>query len=75
MIRPNGPRLGRLPKDRQEYLEALKPAREKAGERNETGGCIGASNRRYGLDPVMMRLNHIREADIHAVILAWNLFK
>ena len=51
----NGPRLGRPPKDRQEYVEARKLKHEEAGERNEIEGCIEVCNRRYGVDLVMMR--------------------
>ena len=74
-IRLNGPRLGRPPKDRQEYLKELELEREEARERNEIEGCIGVSKRRYGLDLVMMRLKHTSEVDIHASILTRNLFK
>ena len=75
MIRLNGPKLGRPPKDRQEYLEALRLEREESGERNEIEGCIGVCKRRYGLDIVMMRLKHTSEVDIYASILTRNLFK
>lgn len=74
-IRLNGPRLGRPPKERQEYLDALKLEREEAGERSEIEGCIGVCKRRYGLDLVMMRLRHTSEVDIYAAILTRNLFK
>ena len=74
-IRLNGPRLGRPPKERQEYLDALKLEREEAGERNEIEGCIGVCKRRYGLGLVMMRLKHTSEVDIYATILTRNLFK
>lgn len=74
-IRLNGPRLGRPPKERQEYLDALKLEREEAGERSEIEGCIGVCKRWYGLDLVMMRLKHTSEVDIYATILTRNLFK
>ena len=74
-IRLNGPKLGRPPRDRQVYLEALELERQESGERNEIEGCIGVCKRRYGLDLVMMRLKHTSEVDIHAAILTRNLFK
>jgi hypothetical protein len=74
-IRMSGPRLGRPPKERQEYLDALALEREEAGERNEIEGCFGVCKRRYGLGLVMMRLKHTSEVDIHAAILTRNLFK
>ena len=74
-IRLNGPKLGRPPRDRQAYLEALELERLESGERNEIEGCIGVCKRRYGLDLVMMRLKHSSEVDIHVSILTRNLFK
>ena len=74
-IRLNGPKLGRPPRDRQAYLEALELERQESGERNEIEGCIGVCKRRYGLDLVMMRLKHSSEVDIHVSILTRNLFK
>ena len=74
-IRLNGPKLGRPPKDRREYQEALELERKESGERSEIEGCIGVCKRRYGLDLVMMRLKHTSEVDIHAAILTRNLFR
>jgi IS5 family transposase len=74
-IRLNGPKLGRPPRDRQAYLEALELERQESGERNEIEGCICVCKRRYGLDLVMMRLKHTSEVDIHVSILTRNLFK
>jgi hypothetical protein len=74
-IRLNGPKLGRPPRDRQAYLEALELERQESGERNEIEGCIGVCKRRYGLDLVMTRLKHSSEVDIHVSILTRNLFK
>jgi IS5 family transposase len=68
-IRLNGPKLGRPPRDRQAYLEALELERQESGERNEIEGCIGVCKRRYGLDLVMMRLKHTSEVDINVSIL------
>jgi IS5 family transposase len=74
-IRLNGPKLGRPPKDRQVYEEALALERQESGERSHIEGCIGVCKRRYGLDLVMMRLKHTSEVDIHAAILTRNLFR
>ena len=71
----NGPRLGRPPKDRVQYLEERELERWESGERNEIEGCIGVCKRRYGLDLVTMRLKHTSEVAIHVAILTRNLFK
>jgi IS5 family transposase len=74
-IRLNGPRLGRPPKDREQYLEERKLERQESGERNEIEGCIGVCKSRYGLDLVTTKLKHTSEVAIHAAILTRNLFK
>jgi IS5 family transposase len=74
-IRLNGPRLGRPPKNREQYLEERKLERQESGERNEIEGCIGVCKSRYGLDLVTTRLKHTSEVAIHAAILTRNLFK
>ena len=71
----NGPRLGRPPKDREQYLEERALERQESGERNEIEGCIGVCKNRYGLDLVTMRLKHTSEVAIHAAVLTRNLFK
>jgi len=64
-IRLNGPRLGRPPKDREQYLEERALERLESGERNEIEGCIGVCKNRYGLDLVTMQLKHTSEVAIH----------
>ena len=74
-IRLNGPRLGRPPKDRVQYLEERALERQESGERNEIEGCIGVCKSRYGLELVTMRLKHTSEVAIHVAVLTRNLFK
>lgn len=70
----NGPRLGKPPKDRVQYLESWELERRESGERNEIEGCIGVYKRRYDLYFVTTRLKHTSEVTIHLAILTRNLF-
>jgi hypothetical protein len=65
---------GRPPKDKALYRRQLNEERRESGECNEIEGYIGVCKRRYGLDLILMRLEHTSEVDIYAAILTRNLF-
>lgn len=76
----NGSKLGRPPKKRQVYLEALEPERLASAKRgsyepNKIEGYFGVCKRLYGLDVVVKRLKLTCEMDIYVSILTRNLFK
>jgi IS5 family transposase len=74
-IRMSGPKLGRPPKDQQEYRKQCLIERAEAGERNAVEGEFGTGKRRYNMDRLSMRLKESSEVQIHLIFLSMNIWK
>jgi hypothetical protein len=74
-IRMSGPKLGRPPADKGEYLTQCKIEKTEAKERNAIEGKFGEGKRRYYLERTMTRLKETTETQIHLTFLVMNLSK
>jgi len=72
-IRLSGPRLGRLPTDKEKQKEQKRLERQDACERNAVEGKFGEGKRRYGLARIMARLKETAESVICLQFLVMNL--
>lgn len=74
-IKMSGPKLGRPPKDQEEYRKQCLVERSEVGERNAVEGEFGTGKRRYSLDRLSTRLRESSEVQIHLIFLSMNIWK
>lgn len=71
----SGPKLGRPPKDKEEYRKQCLLERAESGERNAVEGEFGTGKRRYNLDRLSMQLKESSEVQNHLIFLSMNIWK